>query len=128
MKATTRDNLIYLAVGLSIAALFWAYFFYADSHGREMWLPSRFAIRTVYTTALIWYVVLRGIHTGKQTFIRVLVLALFATLLHLSIVFAFRSIIEKLPGIAFALLWVPEMYFIVVVTEKSAPYLTGTRP
>ncbi|HEY6386638.1 MAG TPA: hypothetical protein VIX91_13250 [Candidatus Acidoferrum sp.] len=43
MKQSNRDNLIYLAVGLSIAALtaFDAYYF--DSHSRKMWIPSRFA-------------------------------------------------------------------------------------
>jgi hypothetical protein len=50
MKSGTRDNLIYLGVGLGVAALVVADFFYADSHGQEMWMPSRFALRAVYTT------------------------------------------------------------------------------
>src|ERR1700730_14705961 len=99
MKPKTRDNLIYLAVGISIAAFVWADFFYADSHGLKMWMPSRFAFRSVYTTALIWYVVLKGIRQTKQTFVRVLAWLLFATLLHLTIVCASRQIIEQLPGI-----------------------------
>ena len=35
MKPETRDNVIYLAVGISIAALVTADFFYADSHGMK---------------------------------------------------------------------------------------------
>jgi hypothetical protein len=117
MKPKTRDNLIYLAVGISIAAFVWADFFYADSHGLKMWMPSRFAFRSVYTTALIWYVVLKGMRQTKQTFIRVLAWLLFATLLHLTIVFAFLQIIEQLTGISFAALWVAELYFVFFVTE-----------
>jgi hypothetical protein len=126
MKPSTRDNIIYLTVGLSIAALSAADFFYADSHARKMWVPSRFAFRSVYTTALIWYVVLKGIRQTKQSLVRVLALLLFATLLHLTIVFASRQIIEELPGIAFAALWVLELYFVFYVTEKFALYLTRT--
>ena len=126
MKPSTRDNLIYLTVGLSIAALFAADFFYADSHTRKMWVPSRFAFRSVYTTALIWYVVLKGIRQTKQTFVRVLAWLLFATLLHLTIVFSSRQVIEELPGIAFAALWVLELYFVFYITEKFALYLTRT--
>jgi hypothetical protein len=126
MKPKTRDNLIYLAVGISIAAFVWADFFYADSHGLKMWMPSRFAFRSVYTTALIWYVVLKGIRQTEQTFVRVVAWLLFATLLHLTIVFASRQIIEELPGISFAALWVVELYFIFFVTEKFALYFTRT--
>jgi hypothetical protein len=126
MKPKTRDNLIYLAVGISIAAFVWADFFYVDSHSLKMWMPSRLAFRSVYTTALIWYVVLKGIRQTKQTFVRVLAWLLFATLLHLTIVLASRQIIEELPGISFAALWVVELYFIFFVTEKFAIYLTRT--
>ena len=126
MKPKTRDNFIYLTVGISIAAFVWADFFYADSHRLKMWMPSRFAFRSVYTTALIWYVVLKGIRQTKQTFVRVLAWLLFATLLHLTIVFASRQIIDELPGISFAALWVVELYFIFFVTEKFALYFTRT--
>jgi hypothetical protein len=126
MKLRTRDNIIYLTVGFSIAALVAADFFYADSHGRKVWVPSRFAFRSVYTTALIWYVVLKGIRQTKQTFVRVLVWLLFATLVHLTIVFASRQIIEELPGIAFAAVWVLELYFVFFMTEKFALFLTRT--
>jgi len=126
MKPSTRDNIIYLTVGLSIAALFASDFLYAGSHTRKMWVPSRFAFRSVYTTALIWYVVLKGIRQTKQTFVRVLAWLLFATLMHLTILFASRQIIEELPGIAFAALWVLELYFVFYITEKFALYLTRT--
>jgi hypothetical protein len=126
MKPSTRDNIIYLTVGLGVAALVVADFFYADSRGLKMWMPSRFAFRSVYTTALIWYVVLKGIRQTKQTFVRVLACLFFATLLHLTIVFASRQIIEELPGIAFAALWVFELYFVFFVTEKFALYFTRT--
>jgi hypothetical protein len=124
MNPRTRDNLIYLTVGLSIAALVAADAFYADSHGRKMWVPSRFAFRSVCSTALIWYVVIRVIRQAKQTLPRVLAGVLFATMLHLTIVFASRQIIEQLPGLAFAALFALEGYFVLYATEKCA--LWGT--
>jgi hypothetical protein len=127
MKPRTRDNIIYLTVGLSIAALLVADVFYTDSHGGKMWFPSRFAFRSVYTTALIWYFVLKGIGQAKLTFVRVLAWLLSATLMHLAIVFASRQIIENLPGIAFAALCPWELYFVFFITEKFALYLTQAR-
>ncbi len=127
MNPRTRDNIIYLTVGLSIAALLVADVFYADSRARKMWFPSRFAFRSVYTTALIWYFVLKGIRQAKLTFVRVLAWLLSATLMHLTIVFASRQIIEELPGITFAALCPWEFYFVFFITEKFALYLTRTR-
>ena len=43
MKQGTRDNVIYLGVGLGIAALLTTGDFYSYSHGREVWVPSPFA-------------------------------------------------------------------------------------
>lgn len=127
MKPRTRDNIIYLTVGLSIAALLVADVFYTDSHGRKMWFPSRFAFRLVYTTPLIWYFVLKGIRHAKLTFVRVLAWLLSATLMHLTIMLACRQIIEELPGIAFAALGPWEVYLVYLITEKLALYLTRTR-
>jgi hypothetical protein len=67
MKQKTRDNLIYVTVGLGIVALIVANFFYADSHGQKMWWPSKFASRVVYTTALLAYFVARETRKAKST-------------------------------------------------------------
>lgn len=72
VKPSTRDNLIYSAVGLSIAALLAADAFYADSHGRKMWMPSRFTFRLVYTRALLGYFVARETRKVKAAVVQVL--------------------------------------------------------
>jgi hypothetical protein len=119
MKARTRDNLIYLAAGLGVAALWAAYFFYADSHGRKMWLPSRFASRSIYTTILFWYVIIRTSRQARLSFFQILASVLFATFLHLTIFLSCRQIVDQLPTIAFWPLWVIELYLITYATEKS---------
>ena len=124
MRPKTRDNLIYLAVGLGIAALLVLEIFYADSRGYKVWLPSKFTIRVVYTTALIWFVVIRLIRPAKRALGKVLLGILFATLLHLTIVFASRRVINELPGFAFAILIPFEIYVVVVLTEQAVPHLT----
>jgi hypothetical protein len=41
MKQKTRDNLIYLAVGLGVVAFILADLSYSDNHSRKMWEKSR---------------------------------------------------------------------------------------
>jgi uncharacterized membrane protein len=102
MKPTTRDNLIYLAVGLGIAALVVADFFYADSHGRKMWMPSRYAFRLIYSTALLGYFVVRETRKEKATVVQVVACVLFASVVHLAIGFGCRQVLGQLSGISFS--------------------------
>jgi len=59
MKQQTRDNLIYLVVGLGLAALLAFDAFYSDSHNRKMWMPSRFAFNAVAFMGVLVYMVVR---------------------------------------------------------------------
>ena len=113
MKPRTQDNLIYLAVGLGIAALVVADFFYADSHGQTMWMPSKFAFRLIYTTALLGYFVVRETRKVKATLIQVLACALFASDVHLAIGFGFRQVLGQLSGISFSAWVVLELFLLV---------------
>jgi len=112
MKETTRDNLIYLAVALSIVALIVADFIYADSRGQKMWWPSRLTFRAAYTTVLLAYFVVRKTHKMKATVVQVVSYILLASLVHLAILFTFRHAAVELSGIPFAALAVLEMFFV----------------
>ncbi len=101
MKQSTRDNLIYLSVSLIIAGLVAADFFYADSRGSEMWLPSRFAFRAVYSTGLLMYFVVRETRKVTATIAQVFECVLFASVIHLAIVFGFHQAVGQLSGIDF---------------------------
>ena len=127
MKPRTRDNLIYLAVGLGVAALWASYFFYADSHGSKMWVPSRFTSRTFYTTLLIWYVVFKSARQTRPVLVRVVASMLFATFLHLIIFFGCRQVIDQLPTLMFWLFWVIELYLVIYATEKSVELVSSPR-
>lgn len=127
MKPRTRDNLIYLAVGISIAAFVWIDFFYADSHGKEMWMPSRFAFRTVTTPALLAYFVIKEMLRRKARFLGVFSAVLFATLVQLAIMFGFRQLIEKLPGISYSALTVLEMLLVWQLAVYVTLHLSWTR-
>lgn len=124
MKPQTRDNLIYLAVGISIAGLVWADFFYAESHGAKVWMPSRFAFRAVTSTALLMYFVVREARKTRASLVQALTCSLFAIFLHMTIVFGFRQIIDQLPGLSFSALAVFEMFFVVQLTLLGVLYLT----
>ena|ERR1700680_2209910 len=113
MKQRTRDNLIYLAVGISIAALVAADAFYADSHGRGMWIPSWFAFRLAYMTALPAYFVARETRKVKATVAQVLACGLFADIVNLVLAFRFRQAIGQLRGLSFWPLAVLEIFLLV---------------
>jgi hypothetical protein len=113
MKPKTRDNLIYLAVGLGIAALLVADAFYADSHGRKMWMPSRFSFCLAYTAVLLGYFVVRETRRVKAAAVQVVGCVLFAILVHLAIGYGFRQVLEQFSGLSFSACVVLEMFFLV---------------
>jgi hypothetical protein len=123
MRSTTRDNLIYLAVGLGIAALGAADFFYAESRGKEMWMPSRLTFRVVCTTALLGYFVARETRKVKGAFFQVLACVLLASTVHLVVIIGFRQAVGQLAGIPFSALAAFEMFLIVQLAVKAAQYL-----
>ncbi|MGA2001311.1 MAG: hypothetical protein ABSG52_15075 [Terriglobales bacterium] len=123
MKQRTRDNLIYLTVGLSIAALVAADFYYAESHGREMWLPSNFAFRAVATTSLLAYFVGRETRKVKSPLVQVFTCVVLASVVHLGIVFSFRQAVGQLSGLSFSALAGFEMFILVQLAMQVARYL-----
>lgn len=123
MKQRTRDNLIYVAVGLSIAAMLVGDFLYGMNHQTEMWRPSKFTLRAVYTTALLVYFVARETRKAKATLAQVLGCILFASIVHLGIVFTFRRPVGELSGISFSALAVFEMFLVFQLMMAVVRYL-----
>lgn len=123
MKLETRDNLIYLTVGLSISVLIVVDFFYADKYGQKMWWPSRFAFRAVYMSVLLAYFVVRQTRRLKATLAQTFAYILLASLVHLAIVFTFRQAAAALSGITFAALAVFEMFLIIQLLMLGMRYL-----
>jgi hydrogenase-4 membrane subunit HyfE len=126
MKPKTRDNLIYLGVGLSIASLVCIDLFYADSHGQKMWWPSKFAFRTVTTPSLLAYFVVKEMRREKATLLQTFAAVLFATLLQLGIMFSIRQIIDQLPGMSYSALAVLEMFVVWQLSVRGVFYLTSS--
>jgi drug/metabolite transporter (DMT)-like permease len=123
MKQTTRDNLIYLGVALSIVALLVADLSYADIHGQKMWWPSKFAFRAVYTTLLLAYFVGREVRRRRGSLVRVLACILFACIVHLAVIFGFSQTVAQLSGLSFSALAVWEMFLTFVLSMAVVPYL-----
>ncbi|MGA7930140.1 MAG: hypothetical protein WCA20_29625 [Candidatus Sulfotelmatobacter sp.] len=123
MKERTRDNLIYLAVSLGIVAFVTLDLFYSESRGHEMWVPSRFAFRAVYSTALLGYFVVRETLKVKATAVHLLTCVFIASVLHLLIIFGFRHTVGEVPGFTFSALAVAEMFLIVQLIARIVRYL-----
>jgi tryptophan-rich sensory protein len=122
MKISTRDSLIYLAVGLGVAALLVVDFLYSDSHGHRMWLPSKFYFRLVYTVLLLEYSLGKYIDKAKGRTTQFILGILFANCAHLVLTFSFRSIINELHGFEFAAIAVLELFMLFKITEQIVHY------
>jgi len=127
MKPSTRDNLIYLAVGQGLVALIVADLIYSETHHTKMWMPSRFAFRAVTTSALLTYFVLKQMRAEKATVTQMLAAAVFAVLLQLGIMLRFREVIDQLPGMSYSALALVEMFFAWLLTVRGTSYLLGPR-
>jgi hypothetical protein len=127
VKPQIRDNLIYLAVGISVAALVAADSFYSDSHGTKMWTPSRFSFRAATSSGLLTYFVVREMRRKKATVMQILASVLFATLVQLGIMFALREPINQLPGLTYSAIVVVELFFVWQLTVEVIPHLIGRR-
>jgi len=125
MQPKTRDNLIYLGVGLCVAGLLTADFFYADSRGREMWMPSRFAFRTVFYTSVLGFFVARETRKVKATLVQVATCVLFAIILHLGVAFAFRQVFSDRFS---ASLWVLATLELFVITQLTVYVVRHLQP
>jgi hypothetical protein len=101
--------------------------FYPDSQNRKMWMPSKFALRAVYTPSLLAYFVIREMLRRKAAFAQTLASVLFATLLQLGIMFGFRGAIEQLPGLLYSAVAVLEIFFLWQLSVESAFYLVPGR-
>jgi hypothetical protein len=123
MELRTRDNLIYLAVGVGLAALVTADVFYARSHDREIWMPSSFALRLSYSTPLIGYFVARETRKVKASLVQAVACVLFACVIHLAIGFGFRQAFGQLSGINFSACAVLETFILVQLSVQMVQYL-----
>ena len=122
MKLKTRDNLIYLGVGLGIAGLVAADVFYAQSHDREMWMPSHFAFRLSYSTPLIGYFVARETRKVKASVAQVVACVLFACIANLAIGFGFHQVLGQLSGLGYSACAVMEIYVLVQLSVHAIQY------
>jgi hypothetical protein len=119
MRPRTRDNLIYLAVGIGLVALLIADFFYTDRHGSQMWLPSRFAFRAVGYLVILGYFVARETRKINATAFQAAVCVLIASVLHLGVALAFRGVFAGRFGAGVYLVVVVETFLIVQLMVQS---------
>lgn len=126
MKQGTRDNLIYLAVGLSVAAFLTADFFFAESRGRVMWWPSRFAYRNVVYMGLLGYFVATETRKVKATLLQTATCVLVGSILHVGVVFTFRQTFADRFSINLFGLLLLEFLLIVQLMVQAVRYL-GSR-
>jgi hypothetical protein len=123
MKQETRDNLIYLAVGLSMAALLAADAFYAVGHDREVWVPSRFAFRIAAYMAILAYFVGREVRKVKATVVQTSICVLLACILHLGLAFSLRHLFSGPFSLEIWGLAVAESFIFTQAAVRAVRYL-----
>jgi hypothetical protein len=122
MKQTTRDNLIYLAFGLGLAALLTVDAFYSDSHNRKMWIPSRFAFNAFAFMGVLVYMVASETQKAKATKVQVVICVLAACLLHAGIILAFPQIFAMPFGAGLWPFMILELFLIVRLSARAILY------
>lgn len=123
MKPKTRDNLIYLAVGVSIAALVVAQDFYAEGHhGRVIVDLSRFAVRAAGSTLIVGYYVGLAVRNMNATLAKVILCVVVAGALQLAISFGFRQYVGQLPTMFYVGLAALEMFLVVELTTWAVSH------
>jgi hypothetical protein len=123
MKQQTRDNLIYLAVGLGLAALLAFDAFYSDSHNRKMWMPSRFAFNVVAFMGVLVYMVVRETRKVRATVAQTVVSAFAACLLHSGFAGVFPRIFSERFDTGLWVFIVLELFLIVCLTVGVIRYI-----
>lgn len=126
MKQQTRDNLIYLAVGLGIAALLAFDAFYSDFHNREMWMPSRFAFNAVAFMGVLAYMVVQETRKAKATIVQTVTCVLVACLLHSATVLVFPQIFAQRFGAGLWVFIVLELFLVVRLMVRVVWYMEKT--
>jgi hydrogenase-4 membrane subunit HyfE len=123
MNHTTRDNLIYLAVGLGIVGILVADVIYFDGRGQQAWFPSAFAFRTGIVTLLIAYFVTKDtLRQQKAALAGALACALLAVLIQLCIAFIFRQFVSDLSGVGFIFWGTMDVFVIHQLALQAARY------
>jgi len=123
MEQRTRDNLIYLAVGLGIAALVVADFIYAEKRGQEMWMPTKFASRLVSSIALLGYFMARETRKAGATLAQILACVLLGSTVQLVLGLGFRQTIVQLSGLSFSALAALESFLVLRLLVRAVRYL-----
>lgn len=113
MKTTTRDNLIYLTVGVGIAAVVAARVFYAERHGLVVGHLPTFPFRLVTSTFTVGYFVARQARRLGASATDVVTSVLDAGLIQAAVGFAFHRAIGSLSSISHVILVVLETVLIV---------------
>jgi Kef-type K+ transport system membrane component KefB len=126
MKQQTRDNLVYLAVGIGLAALLAFDAFYSDSHNREMWMPSRFAFNAVGFMAVLVYMVVHETRKLRARVGQTVVCVLAACLLHSVTVLVFPQIFAQRFGAGLWVFIVLELFLVIRLMVRVVRYMEKT--
>jgi hypothetical protein len=113
MKPSTRDNLIYVAVGLSIAAFLTEQVLFSDTHGRVLANLSSLVFRAGGATIVVGYFVARVVRNSGATLSKVALYVVVVSALQLGISLYFRQYVGQLSGLAFIGLATIETFLIV---------------
>ena len=116
MKPKTRDNLIYLAVGLSIVAFVAEQVFYSESHGRAVAKLSTFAFRAAGSMLVAGYFVGRAVRNLHVAPYRVILCVIAVSVLQLAMSFGFQQYIGQLSSMSYVTVAAIETFLLVKVT------------
>jgi hypothetical protein len=129
MKPKTRDNLIYLAVGLAVVAFVVEQDFYAESHhGLVIGRLPTVAARSVISMLVVGWFVGREAKRASATHVEAIVCVVVAVCLQLVICLGSRQLIDQLSGMSYVGLAALETFLMVnLATWAFSRFRKGAR-
>lgn len=120
LKPKTRDNLIYLAVGIVAVVAITVPMFIADSRGREMRVSPNinFWFRVISSPLVVCYFQLREGTRLRVKRIELTGWVLVSIIMYLGVAFGFRDVVNSLSGIAYTAILAAATWLSVVVMGR----------
>jgi hypothetical protein len=125
MKTTTRDNIVYLAVGLGAVAALALDVFYSLKRGHNMWNPSLFEERAITATLVMEGILADGLRKERVPFRQILIWLFFATILHIGFLLLFRQFLGGTLLSSFALWAILEVVAVIQITQRLRRYVAS---
>jgi hypothetical protein len=118
MTDTTRDNIIYLTVGLTIAILVAGDFVVADHRGTEMWWPTSLQFHAASYWFVLSYFIATETRKITSSVVQIIICEFIGAVLHVGVVLMFHDTLARPLGLRLFAIAIIEFFVIVEIARQ----------